>query len=87
MDRELPKSSNIKEFPAGNIPSQDAGTQYMITVWKTICEEFKNRNLAWEGMKLDPARKKSVRRQKHSVHKRGGAGRGWWGRGENRRER
>lgn len=65
----------------------DVGTQSMITAWKTICEEFRNWNLAQEGMKLNPARKKSARRQKHSVDERGGAGRGLWGRGGNRRER
>lgn len=67
MDREFPKSSTIKEFPAANIPSPGVGTQSMITVWKTVCEQFRNWSLAWEGMKLDSARKKSVRRQKHSV--------------------
>lgn len=39
----------------------------MITVWKAICEEFKNWNLAQGGMKLDPDRKESVRRQKYSL--------------------
>lgn len=67
MGREFPKSGNVKEFPAGDISSHDGGTQSIIAVWKTICEEFRNWNLAWEGMKLDSGRKKSVGRQKHSL--------------------
>ena len=59
-------------FPAMMVvPSPELGSK---RVWKTICEEFRNQNLVWEGVKLDMDWNKSIRRQKYQLS----AQDGWW---------